>query len=53
MNITEEVIIEGHNADPSKTAEIIAEGFRTRSKQLRKNSNHCYRSTPQQSAIAG
>jgi FMN-dependent NADH-azoreductase len=27
MNITEEVIIEGHNADPSKTAEIIAEGL--------------------------
>jgi len=27
MNITDEVIIEGHNADPSKTAEIIAEGL--------------------------
>jgi len=27
MNITEEVIIDGHNADPSKTAEIIAEGL--------------------------
>jgi FMN-dependent NADH-azoreductase len=27
MTITDEVIIEGHNADPSKTAEIIAEGM--------------------------
>ncbi|EOT49351.1 MULTISPECIES: FMN-dependent NADH-azoreductase [Enterococcus] len=27
MNITEEVIIEGHNADPSKTAEIVENGL--------------------------
>lgn len=27
MTITDEVIIEGHNADPSKTAEIIADGM--------------------------
>ncbi len=27
MTISDEVIIEGHNADPSKTEEIIAAGL--------------------------